>query len=142
MRLISERPLAAPLSAKKGHGSMTTGRLNADFSGSPRQDGTASDGRSSSGMHHAAEGDRSRAYAPFRHPEQGEAGTVWEPNWEPIETYRDGDVVMLDDGDRQLLGRREMGMWMELAGGEEMPRPDFLPMLWSLAPEQIKYDMI
>ncbi len=49
---------------------------------------------------------------------------------------------MLDDGERQLLGRREMGMWMALANGDEIAQPDFLPMLWSHAPEQVKYDMM
>ena len=78
----------------------------------------------------------------FHHPEADAAGTTWEPNWEPIETYPDGEVVMLDDGERQLLGRREMGMWTELADGDERGQPDFLPMLWSYAPEQVKYDML
>jgi hypothetical protein len=78
----------------------------------------------------------------FHHPERDAAGTTWEPDWQPMETYRDGEVVMLDDGARQLLGRREMGMWMELTGGEELAQPDFLPLLWSDAPEQVKYDMI
>lgn len=49
---------------------------------------------------------------------------------------------MLDDGRRQLLGRREMGMWMELAAGDELAQPDFQPMLWSFASEQVKYDFL
>lgn len=59
-----------------------------------------------------------------------------------IETYPDGEVVMLDDGRRQLLGRREMGMWMELAAGDELAQPDFQPMLWSFTSEQVKYDFL
>ena len=45
---------------------------------------------------------------------------------------------MLDDGDRQMLGRRVMGMWMELAGGDELAQPDYQAMLWSRAPDQLK----
>lgn len=77
----------------------------------------------------------------FQHLERDAAGTRWEPNWELIETYRDGEVVMLDDGSRQLLGRREMGMWMQLVDGDEVAQPDYQPMLWSDAPDQVKYDM-
>jgi hypothetical protein len=127
----------------KGYDTMTTDKLDPDFAELPLADRAAIEGRSGVGLHHAPETeDEQLIGAPFRHPEQDEAGTVWEPNWEPIETYKDGEVVMLDDGDRQLLGRRDMGMWTELTNGNEIAQPDFMPMLWSLAPEQIKYDLI
>ena len=105
------------------------------------------------GLHHAPDQDRSAdalaaeaedeaAAGEFRHPEHDAAGTEWEPDWEPLDTYQDGDVVMLDDGSRQILGMREMGMWMEMLDGDAIPQPDYQPMLWSTVPDQVKYDMM
>jgi hypothetical protein len=122
---------------------MATEKLDPDFADLPPAERAAIEGLSGIGLHHAPPAaDPDVTGAAFHHPERDAAGTPWEPNWEPIDTYQDGDVVMLDDGERQLLGRREMGMWMQLVDGEEIAQPDFLPMLWSVAPEQIKYDMM
>ncbi len=122
---------------------MTSEKLASDFADLPSRERTMIEGVSGNGLHHtpASEDQPSKGMS-FRHPERDAAGTAWEPSWEPIETYPEGEIVMLDDGDRQLLGRREMGMWMELKAGDEIAQPDFLPMLWSFAPEQVKYDML
>jgi hypothetical protein len=117
--------------------------LASDFSGLPLPGGTGIEGSPATGLHDAsADGSGPITGAAFHHPEKDAVGTTWEPDWQPMETYRDGEVVMLDDGDRQLLGRREMGMWMELTAGDELAQPDFQPMLWSNAPEQVKYDLL
>ena len=122
---------------------MADEKLDPDFANLPPVDRAGIEALSGIGLHHAPAGiDEATTGEPFHHPEQDVAGTMWEPNWEPIDTYVEGDVVMLDDGNRQMLGRREMGMWMELTGGEEIARPDYQPMLWSQAPEQVKYDML
>jgi hypothetical protein len=122
---------------------MTDEKIDPDFADLPLAVRAEIEGRSGVGLHHApAAVDEPVTGEAFHHPERTAVGTTWEPNWEPMETYPDGEVVMLDDGDRQLLGRREMGMWLELANGDELPQPDFLPMLWSFAPRQVKYDMM
>lgn len=117
--------------------------LASDFSGLPLPGGPGIEASPAAGVHDAsADGSGPITGAAFHHPEKDAVGTTWEPDWQPMETYRDGEVVMLDDGDRQLLGRREMGMWMELTAGDELAQPDFQPMLWSNAPEQVKYDLL
>ncbi len=122
---------------------MTDERLYPDFANLPPAARAEIEGRSGIGLHHApAAGPAEVTDEAFHHPEEDAAGTTWEPDWEPIETYPDGEVVMLDDGGRQLLGRRVLGMWMELVDGDELAQPDFEPMLWSYAPEQVKYDMM
>ena len=121
---------------------MSDGKLDPDFANLSPVDRASIEALSGIGLHHAPGANGVASDDAFHHPEQDEAGTVWEPNWEPIETYQDNDVVMLDDGQRQILGRREMGLWMELVDGKELAQPDFLPMLWSYAPEQVKYDMM
>ncbi|WP_174291535.1 hypothetical protein [Sphingomonas bacterium] len=122
---------------------MADEKLDPDFATLPPVDRAEIEGLSGIGLHHApVAADEQVTGEAFHHQEQDAAGTVWEPNWEPIDTYRDGEMVMLDDGDRQLLGRREMGMWMELAGGDERAQPDYQPMLWSYAPDQVKYDLL
>ena len=122
---------------------MPDGNLDTDFADLPPDLRAEIEGMSGAGLHHAPAGGGDQvAGETFHHPEKDAAGTTWEPNWEPIETYQDGEVVMLDDGDRQLLGRREMGIWMELVDGNELAQPDYQPMLWSRAPEQVKYDMM
>ncbi|WP_242153632.1 hypothetical protein [Sphingomonas sp. BAUL-RG-20F-R05-02] len=122
---------------------MTNEKLDPDFADLPPTARAEIEGSLGIGLHHApAVPDVQVTGDAFHHPEKDAAGTTWEPDWQPMETYRDGDVVMLDDGERQMLGRRKLGMWMELTGGEELAQPDFLPMLWSIAPEQIKYDML
>lgn len=122
---------------------MTDEKLDADFADLPPAARATIEGLSGVGLHHAPAADAEGATGEaFHHPETDAAGTEWEPNWEPVETYVDGQVVMLDDGNRQILGRREMGMWMELTDGDEIAQPDFQPMLWSYAPEQVKYDMM
>lgn len=121
---------------------MTHEKLDPDFADLPPVERAEIEGLSGIGLHHAPPVGERSADASFQHPEEDVAGTVWEPDWEPIETCPDDTVVMLDDGDRQMLGRREMGLWMELTNGEEVARPDFLPMLWSFAPEQVKYDLM
>jgi hypothetical protein len=127
--------------AAKGMDPMDTEKLAPDFVDLPLAGRATIEGLSGLGLHHApAASGQDGTGAPFHHPERGQTVTTWEPNWEPIETYTDGEVVMLDDGDRQLLGRRKMGMWTELKDGEELAQPDFLPMLWSVAPEQIEFD--
>ena len=120
---------------------MSDEKLDPDFAGLPPQDRADIEGLAGIGLHHAPPVDAVTGDA-FHHPERDEAGTVWAPNWEPIDTYADGDVVMLDDGNRQILGLRDMGLWMELADGEQRPQPDYRPMLWSRAPDQVKYDML
>ena len=125
---------------------MSDEKLDPDFAALSPQDRAGIEALSGIGLHHAPDdgvaADEGVAGEAFHHPEKDEAGTVWEPNWEPIETYTDSEVVMLDDGKRQILGMREMGMWMELLDGDEIAQPDFLPMLWSYAPDQVKYDMM
>lgn len=122
---------------------MTDEKLASDFAALSPSDRAAVVGSPGDGLHNApAATDEQVTGAAFHHPEQDAAGTTWEPNWQPIESYRDGEVVMLDDGERQLLGRREMGLWMELTGGNELAQPDYQPMLWSFAPEQVRYDML
>lgn len=120
--------------------------IDQDFAGLPEAVRVEIEGAQGVGLHHAPaqaeDPDPAVAGAAFHHPETDTAGTTWEPNWEPIDTYAEGDVVMLDDGERKILGRREMGMWMELAAGEEVAQPDFFPMLWAVAPEQVKYDLM
>jgi hypothetical protein len=122
---------------------MTDMKLDPDFADLPPRDRAEIEGSLGAGLHNApaAVGEQVTGDA-FHHPETDAAGTTWEPEWQPMGTYPDGGVVMLDDGERQLLGRREMGMWMELTAGDELAQPDFEPMLWSYAPEQVKYDMI
>ena len=122
---------------------MADDKLDSDFADLPPAVRAEIEGLAGVGLHHApaAPGEQSADEA-FHHPERDAAGTTWEPNWEPIDTYREGEVVMLDDGSRQLLGRREMGMWMELVDGDELAQPDYQPMLWSDAPELVKYDMM
>ena len=121
---------------------MSDEKLDPDFADLPPADRASIEGLAGIGLHHAPSGDDAITGDAFHHPEQDEAGTVWAPNWEPIDTYPDGQVVMLDDGNRQILGRREMGLWMELVDGDERAQPDYLPMLWSFAPDQVKYDMM
>ena len=123
---------------------MTDEKLDPDFAALAPQDRAAIEGLSGIGLHHAPDADAAPepVDAAFHHPEQDVAGTTWEPDWEPIDTYVDGDVVMLDDGKQQILGLREMGMWSALVDGDAIAQPDFLPMLWSPAPEQVKYDMM
>lgn len=122
---------------------MADEKLDPDFANLAPVDRAEIEGLLGIGLHHApSAGEEQVTGEAFHHPEQDAAGTTWEPNWEPIETYRDGEVVMLDDGSRQILGRREMGMWMELLSGDERPQPDFQPMLWSTAPEQVKYNLM
>lgn len=122
---------------------MADEKLDPDFASLPPVTRAEIEGLSGIGLHHApTAGEEQVTGEAFHHPEHDAAGTTWEPSWEPIETYPDGEVVMLDDGNSQLLGRREMGMWMELADGDEVAQPDYLPMLWSYAPEQVKYDMM
>lgn len=122
---------------------MADDKLDPDFADLPPAARAEIEGLSGIGLHHApSASDDHPTGETFHHPEQDAAGTAWEPNWEPIETYRDGEVVMLDDGRRQLLGRRDMGMWMELVDGDELAQPDYRPMLWSDAPDQVKYDML
>lgn len=121
---------------------MADEKLDADFADLPPNARAEIEGMSGIGLHHAPAIDDQVTGEAFHHPEHDAAGTTWEPNWEPIETYPEDEVVMLDDGERQLLGRREMGMWMELVDGEELAQPDYRPMLWSRAPEQVKYDMM
>lgn len=122
---------------------MADEKLDPDFANLPLADRAAIDGLAGIGLHHApAAGEAQAPDEEFHHPERDVAGTTWEPDWEPIDTYPDGEVVMLDDGSRQMLGRREMGMWMELVDGDELAQPDYLPMLWSWAPDQVKYDMM
>lgn len=122
---------------------MADDKLDADFADLPLAVRAEIEGLSGVGLHHApgAVDDRPSDRT-FDRPEQDAAGTTWEPDWQPIETYRDGEVVMLDDGSRQLLGRREMGMWMKLVDGDELAQPDYQPMLWSDAPDQVKSDVM
>lgn len=120
---------------------MADDKLDPDFASLSPVDRAEIEGLCGIGLHHAPAGDAASVTGEaFHHPERDAAGTRWEPDWEPIETYRDGDVVMLDDGSRQLLGRREMGMWMELTEGGERAQPDYQPMLWSDAPDRIKFE--
>ena len=121
---------------------MSDEKLDPDFADLAPVDRAAIEGLSGIGLHHAPGSDDAVSGEAFHHPETDVAGTAWEPNWEPIDTYTDGDVVMLDDGERQVLGMREMGMWMQLVDGDAVPQPDFLPMLWSAAPDQVKYDLM
>ncbi|BCA61331.1 hypothetical protein HMP09_0565 [Sphingomonas sp. HMP9] len=121
---------------------MTGDTLGTDFGNRLPADRAVSEDFSSVDLHAAEAGNAQVTGEAFHHPERDAAGTVWEPNWEPIETYPDGEIVMLDDGIRQLLGRREMGLWMELVDGDELAQPDYQPMLWSCAPEQVQYDMM
>lgn len=119
--------------------------IDQDFAALPEALRAEIEGAQGVGLHHAplqGAPDSDATGAAFHHPEKDGAGTVWEPNWEPIDTYTDSDVVMLDDGNRQILGRRDTGLWMELLNGDEIAQPDFRPMLWSYAPEQVKYDMM
>lgn len=119
--------------------------LDDDFAGLPNHVLVAIEGAQGVGLHHAPAVDTSAddvTGEAFHHPEQDVAGTTWEPDWEPIDTYADGDVVMLDDGERQILGMRELGMWMQQVDGESIAQPDFMPMLWSHAPKQVKRDMM
>ena len=118
---------------------MADDTLDPNSANLPPQDRAAIEGL---GLYHAPTSQDERvAGEAFHHPERDAVGTQWEPNWEPIDSYRDGEVVMLDDGSRQLLGLREMGMWMQLVDGDEVAQPDYQPMLWSDAPDQVKYDM-
>lgn len=122
---------------------MADEKLDPDFANLPPAVRAEIEGLSGIGLHHApVAGDEQVTGEAFHHPEQDAVGSTWEPDWEPIETYQDGEVVMLDDGDRQLLGRREMGMWMELVDGGERAQPDYQPMLWSSPPKQVKYDLM
>ena len=122
---------------------MTDRKLDPDFADLPPSARAEIEGALGVGLHHAPEDSNPKLTGEaFHHPETDAVGTTWEPDWQPIETYRDGDVVMLDDGARQMLGRRVLGMWMELTRSEELAQPDFLPMLWSDAPEQVKYDLM
>ena len=119
--------------------------IDPDFADLPNDVRAAIEGAQGIGLHHAPAAASSAdglAGERFHHPERDVAGTAWEPDWEPIDSYLDGDVVMLDDGERQILGMREMGMWMQLIDDDKVAQPDFLPMLWSPAPEQVKYDMM
>lgn len=119
--------------------------IDPDFADLPDDVRAAIEGAQGVGLHHAPTAETPTIAATdeqFHHPERDAVGTAWEPDWEPVDTYTDGDVVMLDDGERQLLGMREMGMWMQLINGDKIAQPDFLPMLWSHAPEQVKYDMM
>lgn len=121
---------------------MADEKLDPDFANLPSRDRAEIVGLSGVDPHHApAASDGQVTGEAFRHPEQDRAGTTWQPDWEPIETYRDGEVVMLDDGGRQLLGKREMGMWVELVDGDERAQPDCQPLLWSYAPDRVKDDM-
>ena len=122
---------------------MADDKLDPDSADLPQAVRAEIEGLSGTGLHHAPSTPDDRpSDETFHHPEQDAAGTTWGPNWEPIETYRDGKVVRLDDGSRQLLGRRQMGMWMELVDGDELSQPDYQPMLLSDAPGQVKSDMM
>lgn len=121
---------------------MTDEKLDPDFANLAPEDRASIEALSGIGLHHAPDGDDVATGEAFHHPEKDEAGTVWAPNWEPIDTYADGNVVMLDDGSRQILGMRDMGMWMEMLDGDAIPQPDYLPMLWSTVPDQVKFDMM
>ena len=118
-------------------------KLDLDFANLAPNDPAGFEGRFGHGLHHAvAIEDEQVTGEVFHHPEEDAVRTTWELDWQPIETCLDGEVVMLDDGRRQLLGRREMGMWMELTAGDELGQPRFQPMLWSFAPEKVKYDFL
>lgn len=126
-------------------------RIDQDFAALPDALRAEIEGAQGVGLHHAPAsgpdtstgGNPSEpgADAAFAHPEHDGAGTEWAPDWEPLETYP-GGVVMLDDGERQVLAVREDGLWMELADGNARPLTGFVPMLWSHAPDQVKYDLM
>ena len=122
---------------------MADEKLDADFANLPPPAPAEVEGRFGIGLHHApaAEDDQVTGEA-FHHPEQDGGGTIWSPYWEPIETSRDGEVVMFAGGSRKLLGRCEIAMWMELIDGDETAQPDYHLILWSYAPDQVKYDMM
>ena len=125
----------------KRNDTMADETLDPDFANLPPAARAEIEALSGIGLHHApAGGDAPSTGEAFHQPGQGAEDAATGLNWVPIETYRDGEIVMLDDGERQLLGRREMGLWMELIDGEERAQPDYQPMLWSYAPDQMKYD--
>ena len=129
------------------------GPIDSDFANLPPDVQAGIEALNGVGLHHAPNQDRSAdavaaeaeeeaTTEASRHPAHDDADTTWQPHWQPIDTYADGDVVMLDDGERQILGMREMGLWMELIDGDQIAQPDFLPMRWSTVTDQVKYDMM
>lgn len=126
-------------------------RLDEDFADLPPDVRAEIEGMQGVGLHHAPAGaqvedpaDQAETEARdglFRHPETDRAGTEWEPNWEPLETYP-GGPAMLDDGARQVLAVRQDGLWYEVTNDALRPLAGYEPMLWSRAPDRVQDDML
>lgn len=125
------------------------GAIDEDFAGLPSPVQAAIEGAAGIGLHHAPDRDRSdeaiaaeaadEGEGRFEHHEVDRAGIEWAPNWEPMETYP-GGIVMLDNGERQIVAARHNGVWHEYVDDAVVPLSGYRPMLWSTAPDRVKRD--
>lgn len=115
--------------------------IDPDFAELPDAIRAEIEGAQGVGLHHAPDAPAAGIDDPaFGDAETDGAETPWSPEWEPIDTCP-GGVVMLNDGARQVLARRENGVWSELVAGEARPLGDYAPMLWSRVPDRVNAGM-